>query len=380
MRKLFLIFIMLVAFVATTLESAQADHCLDRDRVSRFHGPPGRLCIYWAQDLSIDRQPNPSPYLFNYVARKWGLSATGEKVTWYAPDDPAPPNSVRNLVEEGISLWAAGVPKLNWQRVTDQGQADLVFKHVKCEADARFVDCQRFDSAFYDTDRKAYYWTKATIWIDNQIIRTRDVKKAAVVHEMGHMLGLHERYYLERYSDTNPTAQCNGQGPGQGDYTIMDAFYPLNMGSFIEWFHCDSRYSPTPEDDTRVANYWTWGVFENFTSRADPIPYASHGVFEWNDHAWAEEKHVIRFYWLASNGQWVQYYKDGAYYSRPVTDNIGVHWQTEVRTIRTDLYTGQFPGLPTGGTYHMACGEPYFIASGAAGETRCTAPYSLYLY
>lgn len=129
-----------------------------------------------------------------------------------------------------------------------------------------------------DTDRKANYLYKARIWLDPDLQRTDSTRVLALLHEMGHVMGLHERYFD---SHLDVPSRCFGNGSSQNEYTIMDGILPRATptppGTGEVWLHCDEPniQGPTATDTARIDNYWKTGELRNLDWPTDPLGIGS---------------------------------------------------------------------------------------------------------
>jgi DNA-binding CsgD family transcriptional regulator len=123
------------------------------------------------------------------------------------------------------------------------------------------------------------------------IARTDDTRKGALNHEIGHAIGLHERYFGS-YSDSVADT-CYGRGPTQTEYTLMDAILPLSGSTYL---HCDDLTGPNNLDLQRTSDFWTTGFLQNWSWVPDGSSN-KYVTFRWKDYAWAENYYRLRFYY-----------------------------------------------------------------------------------
>ena len=118
---------------------------------------------------------------------------------------------------------------------------------------------------------------------------------AVIAHEMGHAYGLADRY---RH---NPL-MCNNTFVNypDGEKTIMDG--AKRATSTVGWMHCDGIEGPaTSTDVARVRNLYSKGSLKELTATTTRLEELSNGEstgtkVSWEDAAWAEKEHRVRFY------------------------------------------------------------------------------------
>ena len=116
-----------------------------------------------------------------------------------------------------------------------------------------------------------------TNWVDD------DHKVNALGHEVGHLYGLNDQY-------NHNTNACNPT-----ENTVMDG----DSGTGP----CDSGY-PTDSDATRVAQYFEYGGFVEFSTTIRQ----NAATVSWSDDAWAEKDHVTwAAYRLSPTHDWVPF-------------------------------------------------------------------------
>ena len=143
--------------------------------------------------------------------------------------------------------------------------------------------------------REARYWTKAKICINNNVEWDNDdAKISALVHEFGHLYGLDDRYLHKPPTPSpTPTTYCNDE-----EKTIMDT-YKTNGGT-----HCDDIVAPERLDIERVHLAYRDGVLSNMSAVRTPNSEGEDTIqFTWNDEAWGEIGHEVRFYFIGQPGE-----------------------------------------------------------------------------
>lgn len=98
---------------------------------------------------------------------------------------------------------------------------------------------------------------------------TSTSKKLTIVHELGHIYGLHERYHHTGFP-------CNGS-----ESTIMDAAV-INTSNVID--HCDGISDPTTLDQTRISALYVSGSYNLQTASWN----GSNLVASWKDRTWSD--------------------------------------------------------------------------------------------
>lgn len=310
--------------------------------------------VYLADDEAAQKRGDNYEWPENYVGVFWGLYPWNE-VYWKA--DP----EIQSEAWTAVYNWESQFPQLKWV----QSQSD--FAHVRftapqegCGGEIARVYLYNVDNPhYYDPARLANYWLYATVCVDTDVQWAPGGIVSALAHEIGHLYGLHDRYY----GPVPPTCNPN-------EHTIMDTYIRQEP-----YAHCDGLQGPALQDSQRVHLYYHTGDYLNFTAERDPDDL-SVGEWQWQDASWAEERHQMQWYWWTGS-QWIQYTQDH------IRHHTGSHidieypgYQDPSRTIdREDYPPPQGPPWPT---WHIACGDAWFAAWGTTGTWRCSN--CVYLY
>lgn len=103
----------------------------------------------------------------------------------------------------------------------------------------------------------------------------------------------------------------------------------------------------------------------------------SWGIYKWQDMAWTELKHRVRFYYW-NGSQWVQYQKPlGTLYELETWLYSGAHLYTQPRTIEWQVNIIEYPNVPTGSSQNRACTWSWFQASNTFGNDKCSNAVTL---
>lgn len=190
-----------------------------------------------------------------------------------------------------------------------------------------------------DATRNGNYSYKALVTIKNDGTTPQGGWQATITHELGHFMGLHERYR----DDGGSGSFCNSES------TIM------NSGS------CTNRPSqPSSLDIDRISGLYKTGEFLNMSTSSF---WFSNALFlSWKDGAWGEYEHRLFLYWW-DGAQWIQ------------IDSIGHTGQTGTRELSWNshslsrAFNRTSYGKPAG--WYTVCGYPSF-RYGTVGAWRCS--------
>lgn len=178
--------------------------------------------------------------------------------------------TISTNVTTAVNNWNSQIPQV---RISGSG-SDLVFDYSDSVCSSTAGGCHSIASVYNDTTRKANFTLSSKITItSNSSNRTR-----TAAHEIGHYLGLHERYR----DDGSSGDFCHTEN------TVM------NGGG------CDTNTGPTSLDKTRMDNFMGSG----FANVALPVINSS-GVMTvtWDDYAYGELHYRVRYQKLVS-GSW----------------------------------------------------------------------------
>ncbi|MDA1095823.1 MAG: hypothetical protein O3B84_01000 [Chloroflexi bacterium] len=240
-----------------------------------------------------------------------------------------------------VSNWEASIPKLAFQQASP---SDINFARAECEAPAA-KGCIEITHYYYETTSNANYFDTAALYVDDSEwpTLTPTERRQVLAHELGHFYGLHERYIESPFA-------CNG-----GEYTVMDA-----LG-------CEEPplEGPASKDVDRVNAYWGQGAMAWY----QPEVVGSNIAWTWADGAWAETYQQFNAFWSygAPNWDWVPYVQLLQH-----TDGIGLHNVLSQKVETPPRVMAETFGKEPQGTYHTACGHPYFKAFGVYGTWTCS--------
>ena len=200
-----------------------------------------------------------------YASKAWALGNDNDPVRWAVEDV-----NLRPLVHQALVRWTHEFPDLHFLETSSTSTAHVIFEEKSCGSPA-VKGHARFPLAGWYTDatRTARYWENEvdiclninTNWVDD------DHKVNALGHEVGLLYGLNDQY-------NHNTNACNPT-----ENTVMDG----DSGTGP----CDSGY-PTDSDATRVAQYFEYGGFVEFSTTIRQ----NAATVSWSDDAWAEKDHV----------------------------------------------------------------------------------------
>lgn len=162
-------------------------------------------------------------------------------------------STISSNVTTAVNNWNAQIPQV---KIAGSGY-DLVFDYSDSVCSAGSGGCHAVAAVYIDPIRKANFTTKSSITItSNSSNRTR-----TAAHEIGHYIGLHERYR----DDGSTGTFCSSEN------TVM------NGGD------CHTNTGPTSLDKFRVDNFLGNGYASNITITSPslkpsvPISLASFG-------------------------------------------------------------------------------------------------------
>ena len=304
---------------------------------------------YIAQDKAF-HYPLASPTAPKlYAGHKWVLGSEGDAVTYYAGD-----SELLRLMRTAVDRWETAIPSLNWAEGTATSTADVTVVSKRCRYNLRAnVD---FTDASWRTDsaRRAQYWTNAQICLSNVELWLHydEHKIGALVHELGHLYGLHEQYIDER-----TLGACNS-----ASYSVMDG---SSSGG-----PCDGS-SPLTADINRVNHFYQRGSLTDFTqvNNGDGT-----GKVTWLDSAWAEKSHLVwTAYRLSSQHKWKPYgtYDYHSWVGGHKDSGLNKHFRLKA-TLDLTRHQDDNPGvrLPDVSQY-VLCGRP-ITAQYGNGDVTCS--------
>jgi hypothetical protein len=229
---------------------------------------------YFAQDPG--KQQDPPGVRLNYNHRFWAI---GQGSMWWQ-DKAVPLDQIwHDEILAAIAEWQGPSPKLPnaWWEAIPGLIPELVFEKQPCLVGH---SCFLVNNWWTDTDRNARYWDRASIRANPNISWAAGQRKGALVHEIGHAYGLHERY-----RHPPPASLCN-----DSEFTVMDTNKKVWDAQQQKWVDlipmemCDTISSQSP-DLSRATTYWSQGKLDDWTASGYGTPL---GAFNWKDYAWAE--------------------------------------------------------------------------------------------
>jgi len=283
--------------------------------------------IYLPQDSN--QQRGDFSGVENYVFYPWYLpGCQNTNMRWHADAQ------IHDAVSTALQNWHNAVPELTFQEVA-QGQ-DVDFFVAELDPWGVNVDGMTvFTNFTYAATPDASYWTHAQIFIDQGQWNQQGLI-GCIAHEIGHLLGLHERY--------GAGGVCNAV-----ETTIMDAM----IGKVQT---CDGLQGPSALDEQRIYDFWAKGYRTMNASACGTV-----GTYQWKDLSWAENYYLFQVFY--SNGQnWVYYY------GRNHVENVGTEFFYSDRMLQ-EVVNRQTYGAPAG--WHCACGKSYFPKFNTYGSWQC---------
>jgi len=162
---------------------------------------------------------------------------------------------------------------------------------------------------WYDDEwRWASFWNKAEVGVDllNFNWASWDVVTSAVAHEIGHLYGLHDRYYTWQPEQgvPDPLIQsiCNPD-----EETIMDtAIWWQDPQTLLWWItgHCDGLFGPAEQDVGNVSSYWREGEVDDLEAEVWGSP--SILTIRFRDRGWTECHAFLQYFYLDGD-EWICY-------------------------------------------------------------------------
>lgn len=174
----------------------------------------------------------------NRIPREWMI---GSSVKWTLIAPTNRKAEYTALVTSAIEEWTDAIPDLAWTH-TDGSDWNVKFEMsgAGCPLGKRAVHVMNSD-LFVDATRSANYYKKGLICyqVERGPRYTDDSRKNVLMHEIGHVYGLHEQYVDKPEHD----------GPcGDGPSSIMDASI-IPSGVFR---NCDGLTGPSTTDVANV--------------------------------------------------------------------------------------------------------------------------------
>lgn len=264
----------------------------------------------------------------NYVNRSW---FDGQVIYWRA--DP----SWDTVATNAVNAWQAAFPSRSWSKVTLGGDLRIITAPITCSR-----ACWSIKTIHVDSNSQANYTKTAEIHLSTSIPAGQLMN--AVLHELGHHLGLDERYH-----HTSPL--CNNS-----EDTVMDA------GG------CEDLQQPSSLDVARVSAMYLLTNSPGSDRSANELKSLNASVSgdtmtaTWLDGAWGDSYHRIAWY------RW-----NGSAWELRRTQNVG--WNVGMRDgwdtrSFSDSYDRSLSGGDPG--YYQMCGWAS-NNSGTHGPTACTA-------
>ena len=298
----------------------------------------------------IKRLDPPKGYE-NYVFYDWVIN--NSPITYYV--EP----KIRDDVETALESWMhKDIRDLRWATTSDPYVNNVRFEYKDCMNN-------RFGSVTYspglgdwqsvgssDVNRRVNYLKQVKVCIDSDTnfksTDTYNGRVNTIAHEIGHIYGLTERYF--DYKDEDKEGDCN-----DSEVTIMDGY------------NCDGIDKPQANDISRVKSLYSDGSLRKFTYVKSRETSATSTVISWEDHAWAEKEHRIKFYIHDEDDGWRMFGMgnviDGIHAHRNMLDIQPGH-KPYVLSLDFDpeKFSWMNPDqkLPNGATYRF-CGAPYFL-------------------
>jgi hypothetical protein len=270
--------------------------------------------VYLQEDPLVQAHGQGYPYNAVNIPWAWGSGATG----WDYTGDLAEATTA-------VQDWQTAVPQLTFTRTFQGSASDLFIKPGTCEgapgAPACFIDSMRLAN----NPRQADYLQKGVIEVVlTGISWTPTGKRAVLQHEIGHWIGIHERYLEPNTCSDN--------------LSVMNAVFPSSG-------NCQPSVTvPTAWDKATAEGYWIGGNVQDAT-----LAQTSYLLLDlnWKDAMWAEAWHYRDLWsWNWTTSRWDP--RDGALSDQ----KLGFHRQSLDRTMNASWYLPNY-GWPTG-TYYIA--------------------------
>jgi hypothetical protein len=239
---------------------------------------------------------------------------------------------------DAVSKWASQMPNQKWTKVTDVARADVKFRESSTACGSNVRGCVFIDTIYNDTTRNAYYVKSWTVYQNSSL-----ATNLTLVHELGHVIGLHERYIDD---GSQPKGTCNNS-----EVTIMDRT------------DCDPITGPQSIDITRAKNAYEWGQTTNQSVSVS----GSQATLTWQDRAAGEYEHEVFVYWWDSaSGVWS--------HVSTVYHQIGIGLMDAGR-VMTKVFDRAAANTPVG--YYKFCFKTYSYQSQTYGGETCLSQYWL---
>ncbi len=251
--------------------------------------------------------------------------------------------TIRASVQEAILMWTSNVPGLRFLEVAST--ESVYFRDTTCITDPNAFGCWTPKNYWTDPVRHATYVTRGEIKLNTSYTYSQYGRVAILSHEIGHMLGLDERYLASNYPSQGDPFGCN-----RNEDVIMDGM-KLAVGA---WVHCDDKHWPTGLDVTRTNEWWDQGKAVWLPSGSD---YGVQGRFYWRDEAWTEHHWNMEYLWNSPGSPtW------NLFATETWTANSGQH------AFNTDrIMAKKVLPTPGRGRWYVACATPVFYGYDSNG-------------
>lgn len=309
----------------------------------------------------------------NWVQWNWIL---GRDVKWWLATNKGKSGFAvaEEIIEDAISEWTKAIPELRWTK--DQSDFDLLFTVAYTDHGSRCVEAAigTYNPLTFIKGgiRSANYPERSEICVSFPKWSTDKWRKGLLLHEIGHVYGLHEKY-VDR--DKNGDGR-EDRGCGDGPDSAMDTY---SFDENYESERCDNPDAPIPTK-TDIANVRVLYQFGSlFDIRGEPN--LNTATFTWKDGAWGEHHHEIHYYyWIDNEGGWVHFDQ------RVVVNDIGLHKDMETtdppivatpivirdRAVSLREHAEDNPNVRLPDTsWYTACGRPYFRSFQQYGTWKC---------
>lgn len=302
----------------------------------------------------------------NYTFYHWMDWWQDYTLDWYCNPDP----TYHACVEQAITNWENAFPQTQWAETLNPAEADVQFLLVDTsQLPDGPTPAYAFHHGWYDDElRYASFWDKAEVGVDpiNFLWASADVLTGAIAHEIGHLFGLHDRYYMWQPEPGVPDppilSACNPD-----EVTIMDTcnvWWDPQEGKLRILGHCDGLTGPDQEDIDRVDPYWGEGELASWTAEV----YGSPSVLSmnWRDRAWTECHANLHYYYWNGNS-WVHY--DGLCYN----PDMGLHEDYPNGLGDRTIFRNNIPeNFGAADKWNCCCGWPYFKTWDVVGTWTCS--------
>jgi len=233
--------------------------------------------------------------------------------------------TISTNVSSAASNWTAKIPQAKFSSTTSTS-ADITFSYSDTFCASGDWGCHSLTAAYNDTTREANFTTKSKIVITSTPSSSERTYVAA--HEIGHHLGLHERY-----TDTG-SVSCNTET------TVMDAG------------NCEELTGPSDTDKFRFDNFLGNGYAESITIASNSTGGTE---FHWKDKAYGEIRWEIHLQKQTTAGTWTTVASKTDYTSKSGLVS-GLSWIAD-----KDLYYNFYLSSYGRGTYRAEI-KPYFAS------------------